>query len=84
MRPIFWAGDIAVFDWVVMDVIDMMLKILLIANDVVTKAFLPNLHITGKYNMLFIDVGEIGLCRMHNFAEIAGAGRSNHQVHVIG
>ena len=63
-------------DRVVMDVMKVVFQVMLIANDVVPEALLPEFKrfrfcFAGKP---FILLGEIGLERMHDLAEIAFPG----------
>jgi hypothetical protein len=44
MEPLLWLAHRAVLDWIVMDIIQMPLKLLFISYDVVPEAFLPEFH----------------------------------------
>jgi hypothetical protein len=46
MGPFFWLCHQSVTDWIVMDIIQVALKIDLVADDMIPKTFLPELHLT--------------------------------------
>lgn len=69
---------------VVVNVVDVILEVLIITNDVILKALLPKLHPPINSQRVFVRMGEVRFCRLHDRAETAGAIRPDQQVHVIG
>ena len=69
---------------VVVNVVDVILEVLIITNDVILKALLPKLHPPINSKHIFVRMGEVRFCRLHDRAETAGAIRPDQQVHVIG
>jgi hypothetical protein len=51
--PIVWVGDIAVFDRIAMDVVDVAFKVLVAANRMFPEPLLPNLTLAFALGSLF-------------------------------
>ena len=84
MRPVLRASYVPVLYWVVMNVVDMILEVLIITNHVILKALLPELHPPINSKHVLVRVGEVRFCRLHDLAEIVRTIRPDQKVHVIG
>ena len=86
MLPVLRFGYIPVFDRIVMNVVKMIFAVSVIANDVIPKSLLPELHGLRwqKPNFPFVSLCEIRFERMHNVAEIAFPAGLDQNVEVVG
>ena len=69
---------------VVMNIIQMMMKVYFVSDDVVVKSSLPEFHVASNIYGCFVGFSKVGFERMHNLAEIALTGRANQQMKVVG
>ena len=68
---------------VVVNVVDVILEVLIITNHVILKSLLPELHPPINSKCVFVRVGEVRFCRLHDRTETAGTSRPDQKVHVI-
>ena len=84
VRPLFGPLDEPVAYRVVVDVVKMSLEVVLISDDVIPEAFLPEFHSTRYTEQGLVLLREMRLERVHNIAEIALARWPDEQMKVIG
>jgi hypothetical protein len=71
-------------DWIVVDVVQVPLQVCIVTNDVVPKAFLPELHGACDTHNALVSFGKVGLEGVHDLAKRAASSGLDEQVEVIG